>query len=390
MAEPFQLYSTQIDRDPFPGYADLRDNFPCYWSEDAGIWLLSRYDDVSTAAMDWQSYSSLSGNLIDEIPGRSGNTLGTTDPPRHDRLRGLTNAAFAKKNLTHLVGPITDIADRQITQIRQMGDFDFVAEFSSVVTVKVLFELLGLPVRNPKEIRSDVVNAISTDKANKGKNEGQLQSFRRITALLDTHIQERRREPADDLITHLATAEIDGDHLSPQEVQLTAAMLVVAGVESLSSFMSMFMLNLASFHDARRAIVSVPDLLPNAMEESLRFNTSAQRFKRVLTRDTILHGQTMRAGDKVALMYGAANRDPRKFIDADTFDIRRKPSGHLGFGAGKHYCLGTSLARLVTVTAIGRLLDQFPEIALPNPPEDWVASSNFRSPMALWLNTNSA
>jgi cytochrome P450 len=97
----------------------------------------------------------------------------------------------------------------------------------------------------------------------------------------------------------------------------------------------------------------------------------------------------MRAGDKVALMYGAANRDPRKFADADRFDILRKPGGHLGFGAGKHYCLGTSLARLVTMTAMGRLLAQFPDISLPNPPSDWVSSSNFRSPTALWLKTNS-
>ena len=94
MKEPFDLYSIDIDADPFPYYEDLRNNYPCYWSERAGIWLLSRYDDVLAAAQDWETYSSARGNLIDEIPGRSGNTLGTTDPPRHDRLRAIANAAF--------------------------------------------------------------------------------------------------------------------------------------------------------------------------------------------------------------------------------------------------------------------------------------------------------
>src|SRR5690606_28679064 len=133
---------------------------------------------------------------------------------------------------------------------------------------------------------------------------------------------------------------------------------VVAGVESLSSFMSIFAVNLASFPDARRRVVRDPRLIAQAIEESLRFNTSAQRFKRVLTRDVALHGKTMRAGDSVALAYGSANRDWRKFEDPDRYDIDRRPQGHLGFGVGKHFCIGNQFARVITETAMRGFLNR--------------------------------
>ena len=112
MQEPFDLYSTEIDRDPFSSYARLREKHPCYWSDKAGLWILTRYEDVLNAAQDWQKFSSLRGNLVDEIPGRSGGTLGTTDPPRHDRLRALAQVAFARKNLEHVRQPAATVAER--------------------------------------------------------------------------------------------------------------------------------------------------------------------------------------------------------------------------------------------------------------------------------------
>jgi cytochrome P450 len=381
--EPFDLYSTGIDADPFPSYANLRDNYPCYWSENANIWLLSRYDDVSTAAQDWATYSSARGNLIDEIPGRSGNTLGTTDPPRHDRLRAIANAAFAKKNIGHLVAPTIKIANRQIAVLRDEPKFDFVADFSSVVTVEVLFAMMGLPARDPAKIRDDVVLSISTDKALKGRSDIHNQAFRNLTSWLSEQIVLRRQSPSDDLITLLAEAEIDGDRLTDEEAILTATMFVVAGVESLSSFMSNFVLNLADFDEVRRRVVADNSLMARAVEESLRFNTSAQRFKRVLTRDVELHGQTMRAGDAVALLYGSANRDHRKFPNPDIYDLDRNPIGHLGFGAGKHFCLGMSVARLVTQSAMTCFLGEFPDFSVTHGDFGWVPSSNFRSPVAV-------
>jgi len=384
MTGPFDLYSTEIDADPYPAYQRLRDEHPCYWSDENGIWILTRYDDVFAAAQDWVTYSSLQGNLIDEIPGRSGGTLGSTDPPRHDRLRALAQAAFARKNLEHIAAPALDIADRAIERIRSGdGSFDFVGDFSSPVTVRTLFTMLGLPERDPAEMRNEVVLSISTDKARRGRNPDLDAAFGRLTKFITDEVAIRRASPSDDLVTHLAEAEIDGDRLDDREVVLTTAMFVVAGVESLSSFMSIFALNLADHDDARRRIVADPALMAPAIEESLRYNTSAQRFKRTLTRDVELHGKTMRAGDGVALAYGAANRDERKFDDPDSYDIDRNPRGHLGFGTGKHFCIGNTLARMVTETTMNRFLEAFPDFSLREQGFPWVPSSNFRSPLQL-------
>ena len=383
IGEAFDLYSTEIDADPFPYYEILREQYPCYWSETGRIWILSRYQDVANAAQDWQTYSSARGNLIDEIPNRAGGTLGTTDPPRHDRLRALAQAAFMKKNLDHLIGPTKTLSHKAIDRILELREFDFVVEFSSEVTVGTIFRLLGLPERDRAETRNKVVLSISTDKAARGRNPTLDQAFGELADFVTEEVGARRKNPRDDLITQLAEAEIDGDRLSQREVVLTTSMFLVAGVESLSSFMSIFAVNLQDFPDARRRLVDDPRLIPQAIEESLRYNTSAQRFKRVLTRDVQLYGQTMRAGDKVALAYGSANRDRRKFDNPDRYDIDRKPQGHLGFGSGKHFCIGNQFARLITETAMRCFLERVPDFELRDRGFDWVPSSNFRSPMAL-------
>jgi hypothetical protein len=382
-AEPFDLYSTAIDADPFPSYQKLRDQYPCYWSESGQIWILSRYDDVMQSAMDWQTFSSLKGNLVDEIPGRSGGTLGTTDPPRHDRLRALAQAAFLKKNLAHIVEPTKDMANAALDIILEKGKFDFVSDFSSEITVGIIFRLLGLPEQNPAEMRNKVVLSISTDKEARGRNPELNAAFSDLNEFVAEEVAIRRKSPTDDLVTLLAEAEIDGDKLTEREIVLTTSMFVVAGVESLSSFMSIFSLNMHDFPDARRRVAEDPALMAPAIEESLRFNTSAQRFKRVLTCDRELHGKVMKQGDCVILSYGSANRDYRKFENPDVYDVDRNPLGHLGFGGGKHFCIGSQFARLVTETAVSCFLERIPEFDLDHRDFDWIPSSNFRSPMSL-------
>jgi hypothetical protein len=381
--EPFDLYSPVIDENPFPYYERLREEFPCYWSESAKLWILSRYDDISRAAQDWETFSSTQGNLIDEIPGRAGATLGTTDPPRHDRLRALSMAAFSRKSLANLTEPALAIADASIDKILARGEFDFVEDFSSQITVGLLFRAMGLPVMDHGEIRRKVILSVSTDKSVKGRNQEQLDAFKFLSEFITSEVTKRRADPKDDLITALAEAEIDGDRLSEREVVMTSATFVMAGVESLSSFMSMFALNLHDFPDARRRIVADPSLITGAIEESLRFNTSAQRFKRVVAKEVEIHGQQLKVGDKVVFAYGSGNRDWRKFRNPDVYDIERKPQGHLGFGAGKHFCLGSQMARLVTEQTMRRFLERVPNFYLSTPKVAWNSSSNFRSPIAL-------
>jgi cytochrome P450 len=381
--EPFDLYSPAIDADPFPYYSVLREQYPCYWSEGAKLWILSRYDDIVQAARDWETFSSSQGNMIDELPGRAGATLGTTDPPRHDRLRALSQAAFTRKTAEQLIAPTLEIADRALERICEAGQFEFVNDFSSQITVGLLFRTMGLPARDHADIRRKVILAVSTDKAVKGRNAEHIAAFKELSDFLTSEVAERRKHPTDDLITHLAEAEIDGDRLSEREIVLTSATFVMAGVESLSSFMTMFALNLHDYPVARRRVAAEPALLAPAIEESLRFNTSAQRFKRTVMRETALHGQTLRIGDKVALAFGSGNRDGRKFPDPDRYDIERRPQGHLGFGSGKHFCLGSQMARLVTQVAMQRFLERVPDYHLTVDKLAWNSSSNFRSPVAL-------
>jgi cytochrome P450 len=381
--EAFDLYSPAIDADPFPYYEVLRERHPCYWSESGNLWILSRYDDIVQAARDWETFSSSQGNMIDELPGRAGATLGTTDPPRHDRLRALSQAAFTRKTSEQLVAPTLDIADRALERIRERRKFEFINDFSSQITVGLLFRTMGLPERDHAEIRRKVILAVSTDKSVKGRTAEHIAAFQELGAFLTAEVVARRAKPTDDLITHLAEAEIDGDRLSEREVVLTTATFVMAGVESLSSFMSMFALNLHDYPDARRRIVTDPALIEPAIEESLRFNTSAQRFKRTVRREVTLHGQLLRVGDKVALAFGSGNRDRRKFPDPDVYDVDRRPQGHLGFGSGKHFCLGSQMARLVTAVAMRRFLERVPDYHLTVDEIAWNSSSNFRSPAAL-------
>jgi cytochrome P450 len=381
--EAFDLYSPAIDANPFPYYEVLRERHPCYWSESGKLWILSRYHDIVQAARDWETFSSSQGNMIDELPGRAGATLGTTDPPRHDRLRALSQAAFARESSEQLVAPTLDIADRALARICEQRKFEFINDFSSQITVGLLFRTMGLPERDHAEIRRKVILAVSTDKSVKGRTAEHIAAFQELSAFLTAEVAARRAKPTDDLITHLAEAEIDGDRLSEREVVLTTATFVMAGVESLSSFMSMHALNLHDYPDARRRIVADPALIEAAIEESLRFNTSAQRFKRTVMREVALHGEILRVGDKVALAFGSGNRDWRKFPDPDVYTIDRRPQGHLGFGSGKHFCLGSQMARLVTAVAMRRFLERVPDYHLTVDEIAWNSSSNFRSPAAL-------
>ncbi len=381
----FDPYSPQVDADPFPLYRTLRDQYPCFWSEDAQMWVLSRYADVMRALADWRTYSSSRGNLVDELPNRAGNTLGSTDPPRHDRLRALIQHAFMKRNLESLGAPVRQYALECLDNLADRAEFDFVADFSSKVTTKSLFMLLGLPPGNDKEVRDRAVLMVQSDPKSHRKGPEHIAAYEWMTHYAAGVIEERKKSPGEDLLSQLVLAEIDGEKLTEREVLLTTTTLIMAGIESLGGFMAMFALNLAEYPEARAQLVANPALVPDAIEESLRFNTSAQRFRRYLTKDTELHGQTMRTGDFVILAYGSANRDERQFPNPEVYDIARKPRGHLGFGGGVHACIGSALARVTVDIVFKAFLERIPNFRRVEQTLTWVPSSNFRSPLRLVL-----
>lgn len=385
MAFRFDPYDPAFDADPFPAYKVLRDEYPCFYSEEAGMWVLSRYDDVLAALTNWRTYSSAKGNLIDEFPGRAGSTLGSSDPPRHDRLRALIQSAMTKRALDHILEPARAACHQHLAEIRDKEVFDFVGDYGSKMTVDLLFYLFNLPKEGAEQVRDNAVLMVQTDAKTRQKTEKHLEAFRWMADYAENLVQERKKNPGDDLLSSFITAEIDGEKLLDKEVQLTVTTLIMAGIESLSGFLGMFAYNLANEHDARRRIAADHNLIPDAMEESLRFNTSAQRFKRCLQVDTELHGQTMKAGDFVMLAYGSANRDERQFENPDFYDITRRPKRHLGFGGGVHSCLGAMLARVATEVIFSEFLKVVPEFTRVDDVLPWVPSSNFRSPQVLRL-----
>ncbi|MDR3479345.1 MAG: cytochrome P450 [Burkholderiaceae bacterium] len=387
----FDPYSPAIDADPFPYYKTLRDEYPCFWSPEAEMWILSRYADIVSAGQNAEIYSSASGNLMTELPGRAGATLGTTDAPRHDRLRALVQHAFMKRNLEGLTEPIRAIARDAAESLRGQKQFDFITEFSSKFTVRVLIAALGLPTGteatvSEATVRDKAVLMVQSDPVTRAKGPEHIAAYNWMQDYAAGVIKERRANPRNDLISHFSTAEIDGDRLDEREVLLTTTTLIMAGIESLGGFMSMFAVNMAEFADARRQCVANPALLVDAVEESLRFNTSAQRFRRRLMTDVTLHGQTMKQGDFVCLAYGSGNRDERQYPNPDVYDIGRKPRGHLGFGGGVHACLGSAIARLAIKIAFEEFHKVFPDYERAQQQLAWMPSSTFRSPLQLVLS----
>lgn len=384
----FPLYTQAFDANPFPIYKDLQENAPCFWSEEAQKWVLTRYEDVVNALNDWQTYSSAKGNLVDEFPGRAGNTLGSMDPPKHDQVRAVIQSVFAKRNLKHMDEPIKDLARKIIDKnIGAKKVFDFADDFSSELTFEVLSTLLGLPDLDKEDACANALLMVQTDPQTRQKGPEHLAAFQWVKDYAAKVIAMRVADPGDDVISQLITAEVDGMKLDLIQVELTVTTLIMAGIESLSGFLKMFAKNLANYPEQRSRVLADMSILPDAIEESFRFNTSAQRFRRCLTRDVTLHGQTMKAGNYVILAYGAANRDPRKFENPDEYDVTRKPKGHVGMGGGVHLCLGNAIARLAVKASMEVFLTEIPDFAqaVPEDTIKWLASSNFRSPIKLVL-----
>ena len=382
--EPFELYSEEIDANPFPGYARLRDEHPCYWSEPGDCWVITRYEDIHSCVRNWEVFSSAKGNMLDDLEERAGSTLGTTDPPRHDRLRALVQSAFTKRGVDYLAEPIRDITNQVIDKFIDRGEFEYISEFSSPITVAVLGILLGMDRKDQDEIRRNIVLFLSTDPETRQKTPEGLAAFEWLKTYTGKLLASHKEERKDDLLTRLIEAEIDGDKLLDREVQMTSLTLVMAGVESASSFLTMLALNLDDNPEQKSKVLADPSRISDAIEESLRYNTTAQRFRRTLSCDFELHGQNMKAGDKVILCFGSGGRDERKHANPDVYDIDRPDAReHTGLGGGKHMCLGSPLAKLMVEIAMAELYRRCPDMKRKDHALDWIASTTFRSPTEL-------
>jgi len=355
----YSPFDAEVMADPYPVYRELRDHAPVYWSSQASCWVLSRYDDVCAALADPATYSSASG-IFPTPPGVDMTDLFLpmlimSDPPRHTQLRHLVSKAFTPRRTAELETHIHTIVDDLLDQVPETGPWDFVSGFAGPLPAIVIADMLGVPREDRDQFRTWSTKLIQSNPT-RGEFSPGLDAAAALYEYFSAFLTERRAHPRDDLMTALVQAEVDGEHLSDDELLGFCLLLLVAGHETTTNLLSNSAVILAQHPESRRQLADNPDLVPTAVEELLRYDSPVQGLARTLTRQVDLHGQRMRADDTVLLLFGSANRDDHAFPDADRFDVHRRPERQVAFGRGIHFCLGASLARLEARVALQALL----------------------------------
>jgi cytochrome P450 len=375
----FDPFDFAVHADPYPFYTTLRRDHPVYYAEAASCWVLSRHADIAAAMHQPTVFSSTAGNVINDSPEKVGRTVGSVDPPRHTRLRALVNEAFNRKQVAGEADRIQAEITRLLQAVQVSREFDLVRDVTAPLSGAVMSTLLGMDGVDHGHFKRLLDITLYRDPVTRERTPEGTQAQADLLALVAAGVERRRAQPGTDLISTLLAAEIDGERLAPDEVVWMARAVLGAGFESTSSFLANGTLALLT-HPAQQARLADPALLDTAIEEMLRYESPAQRFSRILTRDQVMHGTTMTAGTKVMMLYGSANRDERVFEDPARFDIGRTPGRHMGFGHGIHFCAGASLARLVGRSFFRALplLQRADDVPL-----EWAHSPTFRSLVSL-------
>jgi cytochrome P450 len=350
--------------DPFPAYREMRESSPVYHNADRGVWALSRFEDVQRAARDWRSYSNAAGVDLDDTTDvfGPGNFI-DSDPRRHDELRGLVRHPFTPKTVAELEPQVRARARDLIAAVLAAGGGDIAKVLAWPLPVATVCEVVGFPLEDSDRIQSWVADAIqrlpgegrTPQSAHRAVGE-MHEYFARLTA-------ERRRRPRGDLLSAIATERVAGAPLT-DEIAGLCTLLTVAGTETTFSLIGNMVWLLARRPELRRDLARDPATIPAALEEILRCESPVQYLGRVTTCDVEVHGSTIPAGDRVALIFGAANRDESRWERPDDFDPTRDPRRNLAFGEGIHHCLGAPLARLEGRVVLEEITQSMPEFSL--------------------------
>jgi cytochrome P450 len=343
-------YSYDFHEDPYPTYAALREQTPLYRNDERGFWALTRHADVVAAFRDSDRFSSRDGVSID--PAGSGPDAYKTmsflamDEPRHGRMRKLVSAGFTPRRVAMLDERVREITVGHLLAVLDRGSFDFIEDIAGKVPMDVISELLGVPVADRGELRrlADLVIHREEGVLDVPPAAGEA-ALTLVQYYLDL-VADRRRAPTDDLTSALLDVEIDGERLTDDEVVGVLFLMVVAGNETTTKLLGHAWYWAWRNPDQRAKPFTDPARVTDWVEETLRYDASTQILARTAATDIPMYDATMRAGDRVLLLLGAANRDPRAFSEPDRYDLDRDTSALISFGSGRHFCLGASLARL--------------------------------------------
>jgi len=346
----YSPYDPACQEDPYPIYRQLRDEFPVYYNEELNFWAISRFEDVWNVIHDPGRFSSAGGIVVgDDALGAAGDLLPmmiAMDPPRHDQLRSLVNRGFTPRRIAAMEEDIRKTARELLEEVRGGESFDLVPSFAAPLPTIVIADLIGVSRDDRKWFRecSDVL--VQANPTDPDSIEATTATAMSLYEYFGDIIADRRRTPRDDMVTALVQAEVDGQHLTEEELRGFCFLLLLAGNETTTNLISNSANLFAANPDQRREVREDPELLPGAIEEFLRFDSPVQGLARTMTEDVEMHGQTLREGQKALVLFGSANRDEREFPNPDSVDIRRKIERSVAFGHGVHYCLGASLARM--------------------------------------------
>jgi cytochrome P450 len=363
----FDPYDVELNADPYPMFRRLREEVPLYYNEQHDFYALSRFADVDDALVDFQTFSSAKGAILElikasiEIPS---GVLLFEDPPIHDIHRKLLSRMFTPRKINELESKIREFCAHSLDPLVGTDRFDFVADLGAQMPMRVIGMLLGVP-EEFQEAARDRANANLRTEA--GKPMDATAENMMNGEFFGQFIDWRAEHPSDDIMTELLHVEFEDEtgtvrRLRRDELLTYVSVVSGAGNETTTRLIGWSGKVLAEHPDQRRALVADRSLIPAAIEELLRYEPPAPHVARYVTRDVEYYGRRVPEGSVLMMLIGAANRDHRQFPpDGDVFDIRREPRQHLTFSVGTHYCLGSALARLEGRIALEEILKRFPE-----------------------------
>jgi cytochrome P450 len=354
--------------DPYPAYRELRTTTPIVWNDVTNFWALTKYEDIRYVSGHPLTFTSTKGITIPDPsqpePVQEGNLI-FTDPPRHRQLRKLINAGFTRRQVTLLEPKVREIVKGILDDVDPSREYEFAEEIAAPLPTRLIAEMLGAPPEDWEQFRAWSDAAVGT-----ADPDIELDNVVALGQLYEyfTKLIEARRSGevvGDDLLSILAAAEVDGERLTDADLLNFSFLLLVAGNETTRNLIALGTQALLDHPDQFALLRANPELLPLAVEEMLRFTSPVTHMAREATEDVEIRGQQIRAGEKIVMLYGAANRDAAIFgPTSEEFDITRNPNPHIAFGAGEHACLGAQLARLEARIMFEVLLGTYPTIEL--------------------------